>query len=302
MSYSRLLKVPCVRIIGLLIMATALASISACSAVKLAYNNVPDIGYWWMDGYVDFNEPQTLQLRSDLAQLHKWHRETELVKMADLLQRVQQLAPMDTTPEQLCGLFADARERFDVLARQAEPATAALALTLEPAQIKHMEAHFEKGNAEWRRDWVSGNRGERRERRLKSSIERAEQFYGTLDERQRAVLGDALNQSRFDPQRSYNERVRRQQDMLQTLRALLASNGGERPTIAATRTALRAYLDRSLRSPDPDYRAYADNATLDSCRTYARLHNSTSAQQRARAKGRLAAYERDAREVAAPAS
>ena len=280
-------------------MATALASISACSAVKLAYNNLPDIGYWWIDAYVDFSEPQTLQVRSELAQLHKWHRDTELVKLADLLQRIHRLAPMDTTPEQLCSLYDDIQARFDMVARQAEPAAAALALKLEPGQIKHMEARFEKGNAEWRRDRASGNGAERRDKRLKASIERAEQFYGTLDEQQRAVLGDAMNQSRFDPQRSYDERVRRQQDLLQTLRALRPANGGERPTIATTRTALRAYLDRSLHSPDPDTRAYFENATLDTCRAYARLHNSTTAQQRARAKGRLAAYERDARELAA---
>ncbi len=302
MSCSRLLRVSWGRIIGLLIMAMVLTSISACSAVKLAYNNLSDISYWWLDGYVDFNEPQTLQVRADLAQLHKWHRQTELVKLADLLQKIHQLAPMDTTPEQLCSLFAETRGRFDALAQQAEPAAAALVLSLEPAQIKHMEARFEKGNAEWRRDWASGNRTERRDIRLKASIERAEQFYGTLDERQRAVLGDAINQSRFDPQRSYDERVRRQQDLLQTLRALRPANGTERPTLVAAGAALRAYLARSQHSPDPDYRTYADNATLDTCRAYARLHNSTTEQQRARAKGRLTAYERDARELAAPAS
>lgn len=299
---SRSLRLPWVRIIGLLFMALTLVSIGACSAVKLAYNNLPDISYWWLDAYVDLNEPQTLQVRSELSQLHQWHRETELVKLADLLRKVQQLTPADTTAEQLCAIYADVRERFEAVARRVEPAAAALALQLEPSQIKHMQAHFDKGNAEWRRDWAKGDRAERREKRLKSAIERAEQFYGTLDERQRAVLGDAIYESRFDPQRSYAERVRRQQDLLQTLRELRPSNGAERVSVAAAGAALRGYLDRAMRSPDPAYRVYADNTTLDTCRTYARLHNSTSAQQRTRARSRLAAYERDARELAAPAS
>ena len=38
---------------------------------------------------------------------------------------------------------------------------------------------------------------------------------------------------------------------------------------------------------------------VDNCRAFAQLHNSTTAEQRERAGRRLAAYERDARELAA---
>ena len=62
--------------------------------------------------------------------------------------------------------------------------------------------------------------------------------------------------------------------------------------------ALRANLERSMRSPDPLYRSQAEAAVQENCQTYARLHNSTTSEQRARAAARLAAYERDARELA----
>ncbi len=299
MSVSRPLRASWLRIIGLLVTLVALSSMSGCSAVKLAYNNLTDVGYWWLDGYVDFNEPQTLRLRADLALLHQWHRETELVKLADLLKKVQQMAPSDTTAQQVCGLYTELRERFDALALKAEPVATALAMKLDPAQLSHLQTRFDKGNADWRRDWASGSPSARQNKRLKAMLERAEQFYGTLDERQQAVLVEAIARSRFDPQRSYTERVRRQQDLLQTLRVLNPANGGERPTAAAASAALRAVLDRSWRSPDPDFRAYADSAIQDNCSTYARLHNSTSTEQRARARSRLAEYERDARELAA---
>lgn len=295
MSYSRRSLKPWVRIIGLL----ALALLQACSAVKLAYNNLPDLGYWWFDGYADLNEPQTLLLRADLDQLHKWHRANELGKIADLLGKVRQLAPAETTPEQVCSLFADLRNRYDAVTARAELPAAALAVTMSPEQIKHIEAKFGKGNIEWRDDWVSGERSERREKRLKAAVERAEQFYGTLDERQRAVLRSSIDSSGFDPQRSYTERLRRQQDLLQTVRTVSGADGGERATVAAAGAALRAYVERSARSPNLAYRAYFESAILHNCRTYAQLHNSTTAQQRARAMGRLAAYERDARELAA---
>ena len=54
------------RIIGALLLASALA---ACSSVRLAYNNLPTLSYWWLDGYVDFDGAQTPRVREDLGQL-----------------------------------------------------------------------------------------------------------------------------------------------------------------------------------------------------------------------------------------
>jgi len=288
------------QIIRPLVAIALLGSLVACSAVKLAYNNLPDIAYWSIDGYVDMNEAQTLQLRADLTRLHDWHRTQEMPRIADFLRDMQRTAPVDTTAQDVCKWFDDGLLRIDAVVTQAEPATVALALSLRPEQIRHIERKFDKGNTEWRREWVSGERTEHLDKRLKASVERAEQFYGTLDSKQRAVLQAAMARSGFNPERWYAERQRRQQDLLQTLRALGTGNGNgtAQPTAAQATAALRGYRERLMRSPDPLYRAYAEAAIQDNCRTYAQLHNSTTAQQRARAVSRLAAYERDAREVA----
>ena len=103
------------RIIRLLMAATVLALLGGCSAIKLAYNNLPDLGYWWVDSYADLNEVQSLQLRADMASLHAWHRRNELPRIADLLQQVQKSAIADTTPEQVCSLYGDIRSRFDAV-------------------------------------------------------------------------------------------------------------------------------------------------------------------------------------------
>ncbi len=277
----------------------ALGLLQGCSAVKLAYNNVPELAYWWIDGYADLNDAQSVKVREELARLHQWHRTAELPKIADLLQRIGQLAPADTQPEQVCALFADIRNRIDALTAQAEPAAVGLAMGLAPSQITHIEAKFGKGNAEWRDEWSSGTPAERQAKRLKSAVERGEQFYGTLEERQLAVLRSAIARSDFDSQLSFAERLRRQQDLLQTLRLASGAAGGARASVVQASAALRAYLERSVNSPDPAYRAYADRAIAEGCKTIAQLHNSTTSEQRERAVRRLAAYGRDARELAA---
>jgi hypothetical protein len=80
--------------------------LQGCSAVKLAYNNAPELAYWWIDGYADLDDAQSLKVREELARLQQWHRTNELPRIAELLQRTRQLALADTTPEQVCTLFA----------------------------------------------------------------------------------------------------------------------------------------------------------------------------------------------------
>lgn len=280
------------------LIVSAMLLLGACSAVRLAYSNLPDLSYWWIDGYADLGEVQSVQLRNELARLHDWHRANELPRVAQLLQQIQRDMSNDTSAQDVCRIFEQVRDRVEAVSVQAEPGAVALAMSLTPAQIQHIENKFGKGNTQWRRVWVSGDRAKRLEKRLDLAIDRAEQFYGTLDDQQRAVLRAGLARSNWDPQRSFAERLRRQQDLLQTLRTVSSADGPARPTPQQSANLLRAYLHRTVQSPDPAYLAYAQTAIQDGCRTYAELHNSTSAEQRGRAAARVAAYQRDARDLA----
>lgn len=275
-----------------------LGVLQACSAIKLGYNNAPDLVYWWLDGYSDLTELQSLKVRDDLPRLQQWHRTTELPKIAELLQTAQQIAPSNTSGDQVCSLFVDVRARIDAVIGQAEPAAVTLAMGLSTAQLGRIEAKFARTNAEWRDEWMAGNPVKRQAKRLKVAVERGEQLYGNLEERQIAVLRDFIARSDFDPQFSYAERLRRQQDLLQTLRITGALTGEPRPSVPQATAALHAYLDRAVHSPNPAYRAYLDKEIRDNCKAFAELHNTTTPAQRERAVRRLAAYERDARELA----
>ncbi|MEY4883574.1 MAG: hypothetical protein RIS34_1428 [Pseudomonadota bacterium] len=276
--------------------------VGACSAIKIGYNNAPELAYWWLDAYADFNDAQTVKVRDELARLHQWHRATELPRLADLLQKMQRLAPTDVTPEQVCGLYTDLRSRLDATTVQAGPAVVALATSLTPAQLAHIEARFDKTNTQWREEWLDGSLAQQQTRRLKSLVERFERIYPTLEEPQLAVLRAFIASASFDPQLNYTEHVRRQQDLLQTLRQINGLIDGNRLSNGQATAALHAYLERSANpasSPNPAYRAHSEKSLPDSCKAFAQLHNSTTPEQRDRTGKRLAAYERDARDLAA---
>ncbi len=286
------------RIIGWLFAILALLLLQACSAIKLAYNNSPEFGYWWIDGYVDIQSEQTPKVRDELTRLLAWHRAEELPKLADLLQKMQRLANADITAPQVCSMFDETRERFNAVTRQVEPAAVWLAMSLRPEQIKHIEAKLEKGNEQWRKEWLQATAAERFERRLKSNTERAEEFYGKLEERQLTTLRSSLETSQSDSALNQAERQRRQQDLMQNLRNISGQAPGvPRPNAAEALAQLRAYIARLNQSPDTTYRAYSARLVRESCASFATLHNSTTSEQRRRAVGRLAAYERDAREL-----
>jgi hypothetical protein len=280
------------RIIGLLALAAAL---SACSAVKLGYNNLDELAYWWLDSYVEFNDEQTPRVRDDLARLHLWHRTHELPRLAQMLRALEELAPGDVSPAHGCAIFTQLRERLNATAEQAEPAVVTLAMSLTPEQLQHLERKYARNNAEYRKDWVRLAPAEVAEKRFRLFLERSENIYGSLDEPQRAVLLRQVEQSIFDASRLLAERMRRQQDALQTLRKL----AGEPVPFSDARNLLRGYLARVQEPPEAAGRRYQQDLIDEGCRNFAGLHNSTTAAQRQAAVRRLRAYQRDLSELAA---
>jgi dihydrodipicolinate synthase/N-acetylneuraminate lyase len=89
-------------IIGLLAGALLLGG---CSAVRLGYNNAPDLTYWWLDSYMDFDSPQSVRVRADLQALQDWHRKEELPQYAEFIKGLQPLVNKQVTSDQVCALY-----------------------------------------------------------------------------------------------------------------------------------------------------------------------------------------------------
>jgi hypothetical protein len=283
------------RLARIIVWLTLVAGLAACSAVKLAYNNLHSAAYWWLDSYVDFNEQQAPRVREDLERLHLWHRTEELPRFGEMLRAMEQLAPNDITAAQACAFVEEFKARLRALADQAEPAVVTLATGLQPEQLLHIEHKYEKNNQKFSDDWLTLSVKEQREKRYEQFLERSEMIYGRLDDPQRDALRRDIEQSIVDPRRILADRQRRQHDALQTLRQL----NDQRPDFGTARKQLRAFLDRFEHSPDKKYRDYQEELISEGCRSFAVLHNSTTAAQREVAVRRLRAYQRDLRELAA---
>ena len=263
--------------------------LQGCSAVQLAYNQVPHLAYWQLNRYLGLSDVQTERVREELGALHQWHRDTMLPRHAELLQTVQQQLPGAVSPDQACRTYDAVRTQIDKVIRQAEPKLVWLATQLADSQIRTLQKKQADSNAEWKKEWLDLTTEQLRERRFKLLQSRAEGFYGPLEEPQKAALRTFIAQSSFEPQRHHAERLRRQQDLVQVLQTIAE----DRSNTDRARSLLRGYLERFNASPDPAYQRYAQTLVQESCGGFSRVHNAMTSAQRAKAVQSVKGYEQD---------
>jgi hypothetical protein len=279
------------RIIRHALLLGSLFLLGGCSTLRLAYNQSEDLVYWWLDRHADFTAEQKPQVREALADLHQWHRQHQLPEYIALLQKARSMAPRDVTSEQICVITHEMQASYVQLLRHVEPAAARIVAQLKPEQLRKIRQRYDKINEDWRDEWLEGPADKRLRLRVKNALNRLEDFYGPLDTAQRETVQQWVAGSGFDPMVSYAERERRQADSLQTFQRM-AQEGG-----ANAAPLLRGWVDRSFSSPVPKHRDYSQAVWQANCEGFARLHNSTTPEQRQRLANALLGYENDLRAV-----
>jgi hypothetical protein len=281
------------RIIGALILAISL--LGACSALRIGYSQAPELAYWWLDGYVDFNKSQTPKVREALTSWFKWNRSTQLPDYAALLAKAEVQLASNVTPAQACQWFDEVSSRFDVALERALPDVAEVVLSAKPEQLVYLEKRFAKGNKEILADYAQPSPEERQKSAIKRAVERAESIYGKLDDAQHERVAASVNSSPFDADVWLAERKARQQDLLQTVRRLL----NEKASTEQVQAAVRVLVERSRRSPREAYSAYQQRLTQYNCAVAAQTHNFTTPAQRKFAAQKLKGWEGDLRALTA---
>ena len=270
---------------------------SGCSALRIGYSQAPDLAYWWLDGYADFNDVQTPRVRAALARWFAWHRRTQLPEYADQFARAQAEVLADTSAARVCEWQAELTRRAQTAFDRAAPDAAELMLTITPQQVQHIERRYTKNNDEFRDDYLQSDPAKRAAAGLKRAIERIENLYGKLDDDQRERIAAALARSPFDAELWLAERRQRQQEAVQMLRKLGAAGA----TRDQAQAALRVYVEHLQRSPREAYRRYIERLDAFNCGFAATLHNGSNTAQRRHAAQKLAGWEADLRALAATA-
>ncbi|HET9644420.1 MAG TPA: DUF6279 family lipoprotein [Burkholderiaceae bacterium] len=274
--------------------------VGGCSvALKLTYNQGPTLLYWWLDGYVDFNDEQAPRVKQQIEQWFRWNRRTQLPDYADMFARAgaQVLDPV-ITPQQMCGWAREARNRLLVAYEEGIPAFAELALTLTPEQIANIEKRFDKNDRKFRDEYLGPRREDRLKAQAKRVVERTELVSGSMDGSQHERIMQGLSASPNDPEAWLAERRLIQQEMLQGLRSLQGLPA-DAQGLARAKQLLREFAQHVEQSPREAYRQYHQRVWDYNCAFAAQIHNATTPAQRKYATGKFKRWEDDVRSLIA---
>ena len=278
-------------------MVLLLPALSGCSALRLGYANGPQLAWWWIDGYFDFSREQAPQVKQALDRWFEWHRNSQLPDYAALLASARRQVLDNATPALVCRWQDRVREQLEPALARATADFADIVPGLGDAQFKHLEQKYAKLIDEMRADFLQADAAERQRESLKRAVERTERVYGSLDDAQLRVIAAGVAASPFNPELWLLERQRRQRDTLQVLKRLVAERSDRDQRIAA----LRALVQRTERSPNPEYRAYQLKLGDYNCALAAQIHNATTPTQRQKARDNLKGWEEDLKALIAPA-
>lgn len=271
-----------------LVLALGLLMLGGCSSLRMGYSQADLLGSWWLDQQLDLNNSQTQATREALNQWLRWHRQNELPRYAEQLQRLQTLMAGPVQAEQVCALWDEAegsvQRMWSVFAERAAP----VVRSLTPRQMRHLRERRERSQAEWDKEWLAGSTAERVQRRLERTRERYADFYGRLDDSQTEWLRQQLLRSPWQPEQGRLDRLGNEQQWMTALQQAQGSASDEEGTRALLPLG---QLWLSGRSAPAERQAWRESL----CRQVAEFHQNASPEQRRRALRRLKAYEDDVR-------
>lgn len=262
--------------------------------MRLAYGQAPQLAYWWLDGYADFDDLQAPAVRRALDGFFRWHRSTQLAGYAALLDDAAGKMGSPLEASQVCQWTDEATHRLRAAFDQAVPQAAGLARELGPEQLSAIDAKYRENITEYREEFMEGTPAQRRARRLERTEERLGRLYGDFSREQAAQIDAWLQASPFDPQVSLTEREARQRDVTAVLEQV-SQGKADQPT---TEAALRTLAKRVERSPRPAYARYEETLRRYNCDFVSRVHGITDTTQRERAATRLRGWAQDLRSLA----
>ncbi len=194
----------CLPLVGILLCVTG------CSVVGFGYSALPMYARYELHRHLDLDEEQGARVVQGLDELQSWHRAAELPVLvqtiADLRPKLARgLQTADVTQIRLSLI-----DRWQPIAHQLAGPSAQMALSLRKEQRDLLKLRMDQANAKTRKDFLQTDAEERIAGRIKRIRERAEFFYGDLNDAQQAQILSASKQSEFDSNAWYDERLKRQ--------------------------------------------------------------------------------------------
>jgi hypothetical protein len=272
--------------------------VTACSSLKLGYNNADTLLIYTLDSYLDLDGAQKQLAREHARSLHAWHRSTQLEDYARLLREAERRIEGGMRAEDVLELQGRMNTALAVVGERAAPRLAELALTLQPAQIDHLTDKLTADTSKARRELIRFAGQETLDYRVKRYTERAESWLGRLRQEQQDLVRENLRDRPADHSWWMEERERRQKELVTVLQRIRT----EQPDAATATAWLREYFALLASPREAERQARSTQFRAANAELIAQLVNSASPAQKATLVRRLRGYADDFATLAAAGS
>lgn len=272
------------------VLATLCLLATGCTA-GFVYDRLDWVVSWYVNGLVSLEEPQERLLRDIVRRTLAWHRETQVPRYVELLERLDRETDVPVTPEYLEQCYQEMLGLMDDFIRHVVPEAAALLRTLDADQIAELGANLEEGNEEMWEEFAGADPGKRLKKRERGAVRAIQRFTGTLGSEQKVLVAERIG-GMADVSEQWIERRRHwQQRLLGLLR--------EPPPGAGFEAALRDLALEPDRFDTPDYRRKVEANRAVVMTMMADVTNSLSERQRAHLGRKFTEYAADLRRIGA---
>ncbi len=210
----------------------AVALLSGCSTVKIAYNNTDYLLLRYTDGYLDLTSDQKAYLRERLSERLEEHRRDELVQLVGFLKTFNTYAADGLSTQEVDVLVAAITPLYRTTVTKTVPVFSRVLASLSDEQIGHLAEKMQSANRDYREKYLDISRAERVSSRTERTIDRIEKWTGALTPDQRFTVTEMTKRWPDAALDWYKYRRARQQELLELLRSRAAGREIEAYLIA----------------------------------------------------------------------
>lgn len=268
------------------LLLVALAAVAGCSTIRFGYNQADTIIVYMTNDYFDLDRTQEHEFRQRLERLLAWHRRTQLPDYVRFATEARTRLERGPVRADVYWFMDGLRERYRTLVRQGFDDAVAIAATLTPEQLHHLQRQLDKDNAKFVKD-TGLERGveERKRVQFKKTLDQTKDWVGEVSREQEIRLREMVYAMPLVNHLRNEDRRRRQHELIEILKL--------RHDRAQFAPRLRAWLMDWEAGRSPEYEKVLAVSYEERAQGFVTTWNLFTPAQRAHAIKRLQGYIED---------
>jgi delta 1-pyrroline-5-carboxylate dehydrogenase len=161
--------------------------LTGCDSTRFLYNRADWLLGFQANRYLDLDTSQKSYVKVEIDRWFGWHRRTQLVCYAELIDEFEARARMDLTSDDITWLESEVMGHYENLITTAIQPAAYVLSDLDGQQITHLEKRLAKDRAKLARE-LSSKFKTRQQRRTKKTVAGIKKWFGKLSRAQVAWI------------------------------------------------------------------------------------------------------------------